>query len=145
MKLKNSLVLIAIAIFLLISIGSVCASENVTSDGDVQSADDGTDVVLSSDSDTDGNVADGNTNQDLTNTTTIPEKDKYEFKEDSANKTISVNVKDNKTQSNIDVNKNELSVMNGNKNISFEYNATIIKITETLPVGNYNLNNQIPG
>ena len=137
MKLKNSLVLIAIAIFLLISIGSVCASENVTSDGDVQSADDGTDVVLSSDSDTDGNVADGNTNQDLTNTTTIPEKNKYEFKEDSANKTISVNVKDNK--SNIDVNKNELSVMNGNKNISFEYNATIIKITETLPVGNYNL------
>ena len=139
MKLKNSLVLIAIAIFLLISIGSVCASENVTSDGDVQSADDGTDVVLSSDSDTDGNVADGNTNQDITNTTTIPEKNKYEFKEDSANKTISVNVKDNKTQSNIDVNKNELSVMNGNKNISFEYNATIIKITETLPVGNYNL------
>ena len=137
MKLKNSLVLIAIAIFLLISIGSVCASENVTSDGDVQSADDGTDVVLSSDSDTDGNVADGNTNQDITNTTTIPEKNKYEFKEDSANKTISVNVKDNK--SNIDVNKNELSVMNGNKNISFEYNATIIKITETLPVGNYNL------
>ena len=68
MKLKNSLVLIAIAIFLLISIGSVCASETVTSDGDVQSADDGTDVVLSSDSDTDGNVADGNTNQDLTNT-----------------------------------------------------------------------------
>ena len=105
MKLKNSLVLIAIAIFLLISIGSVCASENVTSDGDVQSADDGTDVVLSSDSDTDGNVADGNTNQDLTNTTTIPEKNKYEFKEDSANKTISVNVKATKTQSNIDFNK----------------------------------------
>ena len=139
MKLKNSFVLIAIAIFLLISIGSVCASENITSDGDVQSADDGTDVVLSSDSDTDGNVADENTNQDITNTTTVPEKEKYEYKEDSANKTISVEVKDNKTQSNIDVNKNELSVMNGNKNISFEYNATIIKITETLPVGNYNL------
>ncbi len=97
MKLKNSFVLIAIAIFLLISIGSVCASENVTSDSDVQSADDGTDVVLSSDSDTDENVADENTNQDLTNTTTIPEKEKYEFKEDSANKTISVQVKDNKT------------------------------------------------
>ena len=139
MKLKNSLVLIAIAIFLLISIGSVCASENVTSDGDVQSTDDGTDVVLSSDSDTDGNVADGNTNQDITNTTTVPEKEKYEYKEDSANKTISVEVKDNKTGNPINVNKNELSVMNGNKNISFEYNATIIKITETLPVGNYNL------
>ena len=139
MKLKNSFVLIAIAIFLLISIGSVCASENVTSDSDVQSADDGTDVVLSSDSDTDENVADENTNQDLTNTTTIPEKEKYEFKEDSANKTISVQVKDNKTGNYIDVNKNELALMNGNKNISFEYNATLIKITETLPVGNYNL------
>ena len=139
MKLKNSFVLIAIAIFLLISIGSVCASENVTSDGDVQSADDGTDVVLSSDSDTDGNVADENTNQDITNTTTVPEKEKYEYKEDSANKTISVEVKDNKTGNPINVNKNDLSVMNGNKNISFEYNATIITITETLPVGNYNL------
>ena len=139
MKLKNSFVLIAIAIFLLISIGSVCASENITSDSDVQSADDGTDVVLSSDSDTDENVADENTNQDLTNTTTIPEKEKYEFKEDSANKTISVQVKDNKTGNYIDVNKNELALMNGNKNISFEYNATLIKITETLPVGNYNL------
>ena len=138
MKLKNSFVLIAIAIFLLISIGSVCASENVTSDGDVQSADDGTDVVLSSDSDTDGNVADENTNQDITNTTTVPEKDKYEYKEDS-NKTVSVQVKDNKTGNPINVNKNDLSVMNGNKNISFEYNATIITITETLPVGNYNL------
>ena len=139
MKLKNSFVLIAIAIFLLISIGSVCASENITSDSDVQSADDGTDVVLSSDSDTDENVADENTNQDLTNTTTIPEKEKYEFKEDSANKTISVQVKDNKTGNYIDVNKNELALMNGNKNISFEYNATLITITETLPIGNYNL------
>ena len=78
MKLKNSFVLIAIAIFLLISIGSVCASENITSDGDVQSADDGTDVVLSSDSDTDGNVADENTNQDITNTNSVHEKEKYE-------------------------------------------------------------------
>ena len=79
MKLKNSFVLIAIAIFLLISIGSVCASENVTSDGDVQSADDGTDVVLSSDSDTDGNVADGNTNQDITNTTNIVKSKSREY------------------------------------------------------------------
>ena len=55
MKLKNSYILIGIAIFLLISIGSVCASENVTDNVDVQTADDGKDVVLS---DTDENVPD---------------------------------------------------------------------------------------
>ena len=48
MKIKNSsILLIVVAIFLLISIGSVCASENVTDNSDVTLADDGTDVVLS--------------------------------------------------------------------------------------------------
>ena len=55
MKLKKThILLMAIAMFLLIGIGSVCASENVT-DIDDSLADDGTDVVLS---DTDENVPD---------------------------------------------------------------------------------------
>ena len=58
MKLKKThVLLIAIAIFLLMSIGSVCASENVTDTSDETLADDGTDVVLSND--TDENVPDG--------------------------------------------------------------------------------------
>ena len=98
---KSNILLIVIAIFLLISIGSVCAKENITDDSDVQLADDGTDVVLSN-SYTEENVAD-DTQTEKINTTIETDKDKYEFKQDS-NKTISVTVKDNKTD-NINVNK----------------------------------------
>ncbi|MBR2665835.1 hypothetical protein [Methanobrevibacter sp.] len=135
MKLKKSnILLIVIAIFLLMSIGSVCASENITDNGDIDIADDGTNVVLS---DTDDNVAD-DSNQEKTNTTIETEKEKYEFKQDS-NKNFSVTVKDNKTGNPIDVNKSDLTVSNGNKSISFDYASSIITITEVLPVGNYNL------
>ena len=118
MKIKNSsILLIVVAIFLLISIGSVCASENVTDNSDVTLADDGTDVVLSN-TDTDDNAAD-DTTQEKINTTVETDKDKYEFKQDT-NKSFTVEVKDNKT-SHINVNKSDLSVMNGNKTVSFEY------------------------
>lgn len=133
MKLKNSYILIGIAIFLLISIGSVCASENITDDIDVQTVDDGKDVVLS---DTDDNVPD-ETAQEKINTTVETEKDTYEFKQDS-NKTLDVKVKDNSSNP-ISVNKNNISVMNGTKSIAFDYTDSIITITEALPCGNYNL------
>ena len=133
---KSCILLIAIAIFLLISIGSVCASENITDNSDAPLADDGTNVVLSNDSDTDNNVPD-DTNTEKINTT-IETENSYEFKEDS-NKTFTVHVKDNKTKSNIDVNKNDFIISNGDKNISFEYNSSIITITEKLSVGKYNL------
>ncbi|WP_458454033.1 hypothetical protein [Methanobrevibacter sp.] len=137
MKLKKSYLLIAIAIFLLISIGSVCASENITDGSDVQLADDGTDVVLSN-SDTEENVAD-DTQIEKINTTVETDKDKYEFKQDT-NKSFTVEVKDKDNESNkINVNKSDLSVLNGNKNVSFEYTGSIMTITEALPVGNYNL------
>jgi len=132
MKLKNSYILIGIAIFLLISIGSVCASENVTDNVDVQTADDGKDVVLS---DTDENVPD-ETAQEKINTT-VETNDEYKFKQDS-NKTLEVKVKDNSSNP-ISVNKDNLSVMNGNKSIAFDYTGTIMKITEALPCGIYNL------
>ena len=135
MKFKKSyLLLIVIAIFLLISIGSVCASENVTDNSDDTLAEDGTDVVLSSD--TDGNVPD-DTTQEKINTTVETGQDSYEFKQDS-NKTIQVDVKDNRS-SKIDINKSDLSISDGNKNISFEYNSSIITITENLAYGHYNL------
>lgn len=132
MKLKNSYILIGIAIFLLISIGSVCASENVTDNVDVQTADDGKDVVLS---DTDDNVPD-ETAQEKINTT-VDTKDTYEFKQNSS-KSIDVKVKDNSSNP-ISVNKNNLSVMNGTKSIAFDYTDSIITITEALPCGIYNL------
>jgi|GEM_PF-1529965 hypothetical protein len=135
MKLKKSnILLIVIAIFLLISIGSVCASENITDNGDVELADDGTDVVLS---DTDDNVAD-ETDQEQINTTIQTDKDKYEFKQDS-NKNFSVTVKNNKTGESVNVDKSNLTLTNENKSISFEYSNSVITITEALPVGNYNL------
>jgi len=134
MKLKKSnILLIAIAIFLLISIGSVCASENITDNSDVQSVNDGTDVVLS---DTDDNVPD-ETDQEKINTTIETEKDNYEFKQDS-NKNFSVNVKD-KSDNSINVNKSDLNVSNGNKSVAFDYTSSVITITDALPVGYYNL------
>ena len=87
MKLKNSYILIAMAIFLLISIGSVCASENITSDSDVQLADDGTDVVLSED--TDENVIADDTQEQI-NTTVETDKTSYEFKQDDSNKNFTI-------------------------------------------------------
>ena len=132
---KSNILLIVVAIFLLISIGSVCASDNITDTSDVPLADDGTDVVLSN-IDTDDNVAD-DTTQEKTNTTVETGSNKYEFKQD-ADKNIAVNVKDNQSN-NINVNKSDLSVMNKDKNISFEYTNSVITITEALPVGNYNL------
>ena len=57
MKFKNSyILLIAMAIFLLVSIGSVCASENITADSDSPLASADAEVVLADGEDT-GNDA----------------------------------------------------------------------------------------
>ena len=135
MKLKKSyILLIVMSIFLLISIGSACASENITDDGDIGLADDeGESVVLSDTSDTVENVPD---DTQKANTTIETENDTYKFAHDG-DKNISVEVKSNK--SNIDVNKKDLTVLEGNKTINFEYNNTIIAIKDTLSVGNHTL------
>ncbi|MDO5811011.1 MAG: hypothetical protein Q4Q37_07940, partial [Methanobrevibacter sp.] len=143
MKIKNSyIVLIGIAIFLLISIGSVCASENVTDNSDVPLADDGTDVVLSN-SDTEENVADV-VQTEKTNTTVETDKDTYKFHQDSE-KNITVKVKDNNKTSYVDANKTDLKISEGNKTINFEYNNTIVTIKEVLSIGNHNLTIQYLG
>ncbi|MBQ8018706.1 MAG: hypothetical protein IJ258_11515 [Methanobrevibacter sp.] len=133
---KSCILLIAIAIFLLISIGSVCASDNLTDNSDSPLADDGTDVVLSNDSDTGENVPD-DTDTEKINTTVETDKSSYEYKEDS-NKTFTVEVKDNKSKNNINVDKNNFIIYNGDKNISFDYNNSMITITEKLSTGKYN-------
>ena len=133
---KTHFLLMAIAIVLLIGIGSVCASENVTDDSSDMLADDGTDVVLSDD--TDGSVLD-DTSEEKTNTTVETEKESYEYKQDDTNKTISVDVKDNKSMK-IDVNKSDLSIIDEKNNvISFEYNSSVITITGQLDYGYHNL------
>ena len=134
MKLKNSyILLIVIAIFLLISIGSVCASENITDNSDVPLADDGANVVLSNNSDTDGNVPD-----EKINTTTETDEDTYQF-DYEADKNISVKVKDNNKTKYIDVTKDNLKILEGNKTINFEYNNSIVTIKDALSVGNHSL------
>ena len=136
MKFKNSILLIVIAIFLLISIGSVCASENITGNSDVQLADDGADVVLSNTSDTGENVPDDTPTEKI-NTTVETDKDNYKFHQDS-DKNFTVKVKD-KNNVYVDVNKTDLKISEGNKPINFEYNNTIITIKEVLSVGHHNL------
>ena len=65
---KSSILLIVMAIFLLISIGSACASENITDDSDMSLAEDnGESVVLSNTNDTVENVPD-DTNEKINKT-----------------------------------------------------------------------------
>ena len=142
MKLqKSSLLLIVMAIFLLISIGSACANENITTDSDIEVADNGADVVLSN-SDTVGNVPD-DTNEDVleqseqepTNTSIeTGDNDTYKFSHDEE-KSIPVQVKANNTH--IDVNKSDLKISEGNKELNF----TNINFSNTENIKVYDVNN----
>ena len=132
MKLKNSyILLIAMAIFLLVSIGSVCASENITTDSDDVLANADTDVALAGE-DINGKVA----TQEKINTT-IDTVDSAEF-EYGDNKNITLNVKDNES-SPININKSDLTVFEGNKALNFTYNNSVLGITDTLSVGNHSI------
>ena len=121
MKLKNSqILLIVLSLFLLISIGSVCAADN----SDVQAVDQDTDVspVLS-----DSTV---NTEIDC-NDQTIKYGDDAE---------IPIAVKDNESKT-VEVNKNSFKVNEGNKSIDFNYNNSKIIISKDtkLAAGNHSL------
>ena len=72
MKLKNSYILLIALIFLLVSIGSVCASDDVSNDNDDILASDNTDISLAEDDTQD-------TLKDEINTTIETEKDTYKF------------------------------------------------------------------
>ena len=105
MKLKNSYILLIImSLFLLVSIGSVCAQDNSTSDTGILTSE-SSDMTLSEDT-----VEKIDTTVESENVK-VNEKDPVE---------IPVTVKDNKS-SIINITKGNLTVTEGNKTINFKY------------------------
>ncbi|WP_305514995.1 hypothetical protein [Methanobrevibacter sp. V14] len=129
MKFKNSyLLLIAMVIFLLISIGSVCASENVTADSDSQLASADDSVVLADN----GN---GST-QEKINTEVVCENQEYK---DNESVVIPVEVKYNESNT-LNISASNLTVLKNGKSIKFTYNNTTgITLIDKLAIGNHTL------
>ncbi len=118
MKLKNSyILLIVMSLFLLISIGSVCASDSAM-DADILASDDTGDV----------SPTPIPTSVDASNTR-INQNDPQE---------IPVTVKDNESQE-INIITENLTVTEKNKTVKFSYNNSIINITDKLSAGNHSL------
>ena len=124
MKLKNSyILLIAMALFLLVSIGSACAADTGTSDAGILT-DDSSSATLSED-----------TNEKI-ETTVVSENVKVSEKDPVE---IPVTVKDNESKA-INVAKENITVKEGNTTINFNYNNSKINITDKLSLGNHSLN-----
>ena len=120
MKLKNShILLIVMAIFLLVSIGSVCASD--MADDAVGSTDN---VILGNDSST------GNTAEKI-DTSIVSQDVKYR---DTETKKI----KDNESNS-INIAKNNITVTENKTNLNFTYSNNSITLTDKLATGNHSL------
>ena len=139
MKLKNSYVLLMVmAIFLLISIGSVCASEDIAADSDVLANADES-VVLTNDiqevSD-DAVLSEETPEKTNTTITATSDNDKYEY---NAEKNITVTVKENETNNITGLNGSNFNITEGNNPIKFSYNNTKITILDKLTVGKHNL------
>ncbi|WP_298501378.1 hypothetical protein [uncultured Methanobrevibacter sp.] len=128
MKLKNShILLIVMSLFLLISIGSVCASD-AAMDADIQSANDGSDSVV---------LGDDAPSADATqiDTTVVSENVKVKYNETAE---IPVTVKDNESN-NVTIVKDDIKVAEANKTIKFNYTNNNIIIIDKLAVGNHSL------
>ena len=129
MKLKNShILLIVMAIFLLVSIGSVCASEDITTDANL--ANDGSDAVLA---DTNTGTTEDTTQKIDTSVVSSDVK-----VNENENKVIDVTVKDNESQT-VLIAKENLTVSENNKTIGFTYNNSQITISDKLDLGNHSL------
>lgn len=130
MKLKNSyILLIAMSIFLLVSIGSVCASD-AAMDADAQLADDGSSVVLANDTSSDAS-------DDTTKiSTTVVSEDKTITEKENA--TLPVTVKDSESQD-INITSKDLNVTEKNKALKFSYANSSIVLTDKLAAGNHTL------
>ena len=126
MKLKNShILLIVMSLFLLISIGSVSASD-AAMDAYSQLADDGSiNAVLTDEASGEAQI-----------NTTVVSQDVIINEGEFAN--ITVNVKDNESQD-ISINKGDLKVIEANKTVNFDYNNTIVTLKDKLPAGNHTL------
>jgi len=126
MKLKNShILLIVMSIFLLISVGSVCAHDDATADIDIVS-DDGSNIVLSDDS-----------GSNSTQVKTSVESENTRINEGETAK-LPVTVKDNDSKA-INVTSKEITVKEGNKTVKSTYNNSEVTITDKLAVGNHSL------
>ena len=102
MKLKNSyILLIAMAIFLLVSIGSVCASENVTTDSDSPLASADAESIIA-----EGETSSGDATQEKINTTVVASDSEINY---DADKNSDVTVKDNESQT-IEVNESDFKI-----------------------------------
>lgn len=127
MKLKNSYILLAaMAIFLLVSIGSVCASD-LSSDDITTITDSGSDVILENDSQADVTPQKIDTEVVSQNVTV----------RDNESAIINVSVKAN--DSAITITGENLTVNEGNSSIKFSYNNSQITITDKLAKGNHSL------
>ena len=130
MKLKNFyILLIAMSIFLLVSIGSVCASD-AAMDVDSQLANDGSNVVLANDTSSD--ASDNNAKV----ATTVVSEDKTINEGETAN--IPVTVKDSKSQD-INITAGDLNVTEKDKALKFSYSNSSIVLTDKLAAGNHSL------
>ena len=138
MKLKNSyLLLIAISLFLLVSVGSVCASEDNATDITTQVDNEGLDVLAV---ENDGTIledgeGDGADNPEPMNTTVYAQD--TEIPKGTETKIIMV-VQGNDTQT-LDVHPDELTVLEGDKELQFIYNNPELIIVDELTVGKHNI------
>ena len=130
MKLKNSyILLIAMSLFLLVSIGSVCASD-AAMDADAQLADDGSSVVLANDTSSDAS-------DDTTKiSTTVVSEDKTIT--ESENAALNVAVKDSESND-INITAKDLNVTEKEKALKFSYVNSSIVLTDKLAAGNHTL------
>ena len=128
MKLKNShVLLIVMSVFLLISIGSVCASD-AAMDADAQLADDGSSVVLANDTPAE------ETTQKID--TTVVSTD-VKIKQNETAK-LDVKVKDNESND-VTFTKDEIKINEGNTTLKFNYTNSSIVLTDKLSAGNHSL------
>ena len=127
MKLKNSyILLIVMSIFLLVSVGSVCASD-AAMDADILSTDDGFIDVIS----------DNGTNEGTSpKATTVVSKDVTINEKETAK--IPVTVKDNESQT-VNIKTGDLNVTEGSKVIKFNYANDSVILTENLTAGNHSI------
>ena len=126
MKLKNSYILLITAIILLISMGSVCAS------------DDANDTLAVEDDQTDSILADEGTTQTKINTTVNVPEDSYKIKNDT-NFAIPMEVKDNASNT-INVNESNFKiVLNNVTTTKFTVSNNTFTLLEKLAVGNHSL------
>ena len=128
MKLKNSyILLIVMAIFLLVSMGSVCANDNVS---DTALADDGSSVVL----------ANGTGDAPEPKETEIISADNVEIdKNDPTTNKIDLTVNDKNSSSKINITNKNLTIKENNKTLKFDYANNSITINDTLTKGNHSL------